>query len=116
MRLIGLRRACPTAALSVLAFFWVVGALDAQPAREQPRFGGVLKVAMIGEPPSLDRHWSVRRGPHQLLRAGRLQAGTGGGRSLRDWSCGRCGGGAGGPEVTREAVSGAEDSPTAERG
>jgi peptide/nickel transport system substrate-binding protein len=56
MRLIGLRRACRTAALSLLAFFWAAGALDAQPAREQPRFGGVLKVATIGEPPSLDPH------------------------------------------------------------
>jgi peptide/nickel transport system substrate-binding protein len=58
MRPIGLRRACPTAALSLLALFWTGGALDAQPAREQPRFGGVLKVATIGEPPSLDPHWS----------------------------------------------------------
>src|SRR5262245_43080070 len=58
MRLNGLRRACPTAALSLLAFFWVVGALDAQPTREQPRFGGALKVATIGEPPSLDPHSS----------------------------------------------------------
>ena len=58
MRLIGLRRTCPTAALSLLAFFWAAGALDAQSAREQPRFGGVLKVATNGEPPSLDPHWS----------------------------------------------------------
>src|SRR5262245_65925190 len=58
MRLIRLRRACPTAALSLLAFFWAAGALDAQPAREQPRFGGVLKVATEGEPPSLDPHWN----------------------------------------------------------
>src|SRR5262245_52483605 len=58
MRLIGLRRTCPTAALSLLALFWAGGALDAQPAREQPRFGGVLKVATIGEPPSLDPHRS----------------------------------------------------------
>jgi len=58
MRLIRLRRACPTAALSLLAFFWAAGALDAQPAREQPRFGGVLKIATEGEPPSLDPHWN----------------------------------------------------------
>jgi len=58
MRLIGLCRACPTAALSLFALFWTAGALDAQPAREQPRFGGVLKVATIREPPSLDRHLS----------------------------------------------------------
>jgi hypothetical protein len=36
MLLIALRRACPTAALSLLALFWAAGALDAQPAREQP--------------------------------------------------------------------------------
>src|SRR5262245_22781630 len=59
MRLIRLRRACPTAALSLLAFFWAAGALDAQPAREQPRFGGVLKVATLSEPPSLDPHWNA---------------------------------------------------------
>ena len=28
-------------------------------AQEQPRFGGVLKAAMIGEPPSLDLHWTT---------------------------------------------------------
>ena len=58
MRLIGLRRACPTAALSLLALFWAAGAPNAQPAREQPQFSGVLKVATIGEPPSLDPHRS----------------------------------------------------------
>src|SRR5262245_38968997 len=51
-------RPCPKAALSLLALFFAAGALDAQPAREQPRFGGVLKVAMNAEPPSLDLHWS----------------------------------------------------------
>jgi|SRR5262245_8862106 len=56
MRVIGLRRTCPTAALSLLAFLCAAGALDAQSAREQPQFGGVLKVATIGEPPSLDPH------------------------------------------------------------
>jgi peptide/nickel transport system substrate-binding protein len=30
-----------------------------QPPREQPRFGGVLKVAMFGEPPSLDPSWTA---------------------------------------------------------
>jgi ABC-type transport system substrate-binding protein len=44
--------------LAPAAFFWAGRALDAQPAREQPRFGGVLKVATNGEPPSLDPHWS----------------------------------------------------------
>jgi len=28
-------------------------------AQEQPRTGGVLKAAMIGEPPSLDLHWTT---------------------------------------------------------
>src|SRR5712691_6680451 len=47
------------AALSLIALFCSTTSLDAQPpSREQPRFGGVLKVAMIGEPPSLDPHWT----------------------------------------------------------
>jgi peptide/nickel transport system substrate-binding protein len=29
------------------------------PAQEQPRPGGILKSAMIGEPPSLDLHWTT---------------------------------------------------------
>jgi peptide/nickel transport system substrate-binding protein len=46
------------AALSLIALFCSTTPLDAQPtSREQPRFGGVLKVAMIGEAPSLDLHW-----------------------------------------------------------
>src|SRR2546428_5823376 len=28
-------------------------------AAEEPRMGGVLKAAMIGEPPSLDLHWTT---------------------------------------------------------
>src|SRR6266704_257265 len=28
-------------------------------AQDQPRQGGVLKAAMIGEPPSLDLHWTT---------------------------------------------------------
>ena len=28
-------------------------------AQETPRMGGVLKAAMIGEPPSLDLHWTT---------------------------------------------------------
>ena len=47
------------AALSLIVLFCSTTRLDAQPpSREQPRFGGVLKVATIGEPPSLDPHWS----------------------------------------------------------
>jgi peptide/nickel transport system substrate-binding protein len=46
------------AALALIALFCSTTPLDAQqPSREQPRFGGVLKVAMIGEAPSLDLHW-----------------------------------------------------------
>ena len=48
------------AALSLIALFCSATPLDAQPpSREQPRFGGVLKVAMLGEPPSLDPHWTT---------------------------------------------------------
>ena len=48
-----------SAALILIALFCATTPLAAQPpAREQPRFGGVLKVATIGEPPSLDQHWS----------------------------------------------------------
>ena len=32
--------------------------VDAQ-AQDAPRTGGVLKAAMIGEPPSLDLHWTT---------------------------------------------------------
>src|ERR1700675_3126301 len=47
------------AALALVALFCSTTPLDAQPpSREQPRFGGVLKVAMTGDPPSLDLHWS----------------------------------------------------------
>ena len=57
MRLIGLAVALSASVLlAPAAFLWPAGSLDAQPAREQPRFGGVLKVATIGEPPSLDSH------------------------------------------------------------
>jgi peptide/nickel transport system substrate-binding protein len=47
------------AALALIALVCSTTPLAAHPpTREQPRFGGVLKVAMIGEPPSLDLHWS----------------------------------------------------------
>jgi len=58
------RRARPLLLLAAVgAFFALLTAAGtlavarAQPA-EQPRFGGVLKVAMIGEPPTLDLHWT----------------------------------------------------------
>jgi peptide/nickel transport system substrate-binding protein len=44
-----------SAALALIALFCSTTSVDAQPpSPEQPRFGGVLKVAMPGEPPSLD--------------------------------------------------------------
>jgi hypothetical protein len=56
MRRIGLAVVLIASLVVAVSLFWTGGALDAQPAREQPRFGGVLKVATIGEPPSLDLH------------------------------------------------------------
>ena len=56
------------AAFSLSALVWAPGPLDAQtPAREQPRFGGVLKVAMIGEPPSLDPLWNAANITFQIM-------------------------------------------------
>ncbi len=41
--------------------FLLVPALIGAPAQSQetPRMGGVLKAAMIGEPPSLDMQWTT---------------------------------------------------------
>ena len=58
MRRIGLAVVLVGSLVLAVAFL-VVGAADAQPAREQPRFGGVLKIAISGEPPSLDSHLST---------------------------------------------------------
>ena len=56
------------AALSLIVLFCSTTPLDAQPpAREQPRFGGVLKVAMPSEPPSLDLHWSTANITGQIM-------------------------------------------------
>jgi peptide/nickel transport system substrate-binding protein len=55
------------AALSLIVVVCAATPLDAQP-REQPRFGGVLKVAMIGEPPSLDLHWTSANITQQIMR------------------------------------------------
>jgi hypothetical protein len=41
-------------ALALFVLGWLVLTAAAVVAQEQPRPGGVLKVAMIGEPPSLD--------------------------------------------------------------
>ncbi|MBI2162313.1 MAG: ABC transporter substrate-binding protein [Candidatus Rokubacteria bacterium] len=43
----------------VLACVFVFTAAFAVHAQEPPKFGGVLKAAMIGEPPSLDLHWTT---------------------------------------------------------
>ena len=48
-----LRRPGP---LAVLVLAAVVALVAGAGAQEQPRSGGVLKAAMIGEPPSLDLH------------------------------------------------------------
>src|SRR6202521_1698631 len=57
------------AALALIALFCSTTPLDAQPPpREQPRFGGVLKVAMIGEPPSLDPHSTTATITFQIMR------------------------------------------------
>jgi peptide/nickel transport system substrate-binding protein len=57
------------AALFLIALFCSTTPLDAQPpSREQPRFGGVLKVAMSAEPPSLDPHSSTAAITAQIMR------------------------------------------------
>jgi peptide/nickel transport system substrate-binding protein len=57
------------ATLSLIALLYAATPLDAQaPSREQPRFGGVLKVAMGAEPPSLDPHWTTATITHQIMR------------------------------------------------
>ena len=47
--------------LALLGFAWLAGLADfpAEAQTEQPRFGGVLRAAIIGEPPSLDLHWTT---------------------------------------------------------
>ncbi len=47
------RRTLPLLALAALVIAPAVA------AQEAPRAGGVLKAAMIGEPPSLDLHWTT---------------------------------------------------------
>ena len=57
------------AALLLIALFCSATPLAAQPpAREQPRFGGVLKVAMIGEPPTLDPHSTTATITYDIMR------------------------------------------------
>ena len=50
------RLATVTVLLTALATLPLVA--RAQPS-DTPRMGGVLKAAMIGEPPSLDLHWTT---------------------------------------------------------
>jgi peptide/nickel transport system substrate-binding protein len=45
--------------LPLLILVTLLGWSSQAPAQEQPRPGGVLKAAMIGEPPSLDLHWTT---------------------------------------------------------
>ena len=60
---------CRLVGLVLIALFCSTTALDAQTsAREQPRFGGVLKVAMPAEPPSLDPHSTFVTNTVQIMR------------------------------------------------
>jgi peptide/nickel transport system substrate-binding protein len=52
------RRVLVLLALLVVVTLWTPARAQGQ-AQETPRSGGVLKVAMIGEPPSLDLHWTT---------------------------------------------------------
>src|SRR5215471_12641269 len=45
-------------AIALLMPLVTISTVSAQ-APETPRVGGVLKAAMIGEPPSLDLHWTT---------------------------------------------------------
>src|SRR5262245_11480364 len=45
----------------------VIVAPIAAPAQETPRMGGVLKVAMIGEPPTLDVHGTTATISYQIM-------------------------------------------------
>jgi peptide/nickel transport system substrate-binding protein len=56
------------AALSLIALVCSTAPLGAQPpSREQPRFGGALKVAISAEPPALDLHWTTTVVPSQIM-------------------------------------------------
>src|SRR6267142_3662915 len=64
MNLAARRRGIAAVALLALSAL-VVGAARAQ---EQPKFGGVLKAAMIGEPPTLDLHTTTATIVQQITR------------------------------------------------
>src|SRR5262249_56746335 len=56
------------AAIAVVAvLLGGLAAPDTVPAQETPRAGGVLKAAMIGEPPSLDLHWTTAVITQQIM-------------------------------------------------
>ena len=59
---------CRLVGLALIALFCSTTPLDAQPpSREQPRFGGVLKVAINAEPPPLDLHWGSGNLSRQIM-------------------------------------------------
>ena len=53
-------------ALAGLALLLVLAGSPSQ-AQDTPRMGGVLKAAMIGEPPSLDLHWTTAVITQQIM-------------------------------------------------
>src|SRR5437870_1412498 len=53
------RRLLMSRALVILAALTVAFVAVPVDAQDTPRVGGVLKAAMIGEPPSLDLHWTT---------------------------------------------------------
>src|SRR5262245_51659840 len=55
-----------TRPLAVLALI-VLGGVAPTEAQEAPRTGGVLKAAMIGEPPTLDMHWTTAVLTQQIM-------------------------------------------------
>ena len=59
-------RATPIAAALLLAVLTASPGAAQSPA-ETPRAGGALKVAMIGEPPSLDMHWTTAVITQQIM-------------------------------------------------
>lgn len=52
-----LSRSLPRLLTALVALLLVLPGPGA--AQDKPRMGGILKAAMIGEPPSLDLHWTT---------------------------------------------------------
>ncbi len=65
----GCRSRAGLRAFALLWVAWAVGfsAFPVEAQTEQPRRGGVLRVAMIGEPPSLDLHWTTAIITHEIM-------------------------------------------------